>query len=300
MQSEWNTDICTHFAPSSSFQSWFRHSNYNSFQRQLNIYGFSRFPEGRDRDSYFHKHFVRGKAERAWRIGRNAVKGTRVRRPSDSAAFPDFYTARDGGESDDPASSVDVALPTAPRISDREIPPSDVVASLMQQGIIPFSSDPSNNQHYQRAGLNLPAATAASGNLNNSYGAPRMMDSNFEPTLAETIGATAAAWNTAHFLPPLGPSVSLESTLFPSIMLSPSQVVEQMMTTQVLIHALQQQLLRHPETEMLQEHERLMRIHRHNLPPPPPSGLSFTVPTLEIVADLIRQHPQFNPNGATL
>ncbi|KAL7571130.1 hypothetical protein ACA910_014736 [Epithemia clementina (nom. ined.)] len=39
---------------------FFGQSKYASFQRQLNIYGFSRFANGKDKGAYFHLCFVRG------------------------------------------------------------------------------------------------------------------------------------------------------------------------------------------------------------------------------------------------
>lgn len=72
-------------------QRWFRHTKFSSFQRQLNIYGFSRIPEGPDTGSYYHKYFVRGQYEEILKMERNAIKGTVVRRPRDAGSHPDFY-----------------------------------------------------------------------------------------------------------------------------------------------------------------------------------------------------------------
>jgi HSF-type DNA-binding len=80
--------------------SWFRHSNYNSFQRQLNIYGFHRFTEGRDKNAYYHENFVRGAYEQTLNIERNAVKGTSVRRPSNVTSLFDFYQEQHQRETD--------------------------------------------------------------------------------------------------------------------------------------------------------------------------------------------------------
>ena len=72
--------------------SWFRHSNYNSFQRQLNIYGFQRILTGRDKNSYYHDFFLRDQYELTFRISRIAIKGAEVRR-SKKASNPNFYGA---------------------------------------------------------------------------------------------------------------------------------------------------------------------------------------------------------------
>ena len=94
------------------YNSWFRHSSYNSFQRQLNIYGFRRFPEGPDKDAYYHQDFVRGQYDRTFRILRNAVKGTNVRQPSDHTTFPDFYNPPI--QDDD---SVEIPIPNSDRVT---------------------------------------------------------------------------------------------------------------------------------------------------------------------------------------
>jgi len=39
---------------------YFEQTKFTSFQRQLNIYGFSRFTKGPDMGAYYHQHFLRG------------------------------------------------------------------------------------------------------------------------------------------------------------------------------------------------------------------------------------------------
>jgi len=70
---------------------WFRQSRYQSFQRQLNIYGFKRLTTGRDKGSYYHELFLRGKRFLCQRIQRVKVKGTKTRQASSPETEPNFY-----------------------------------------------------------------------------------------------------------------------------------------------------------------------------------------------------------------
>jgi hypothetical protein len=63
---------------------YFTTSRMSSFQRQLNLYGFRRVTEGRDKGSYFHKYFVKGR--------RGLCK--KIKRKKASAKSPQAY---DGG-----------------------------------------------------------------------------------------------------------------------------------------------------------------------------------------------------------
>jgi hypothetical protein len=72
--------------------SWFRHSHYTSFQRQLNAYGFERITIGSDKNSYYHKNFLRGQYDLALLIKRCAVKGTVCRHRATPETEPDFYS----------------------------------------------------------------------------------------------------------------------------------------------------------------------------------------------------------------
>ncbi|KAL3904632.1 MAG: hypothetical protein SGILL_009991 [Bacillariaceae sp.] len=66
-------------------------SKLASFQRQLNLYGFQRITKGRDRNSYYHELFLRGKPHLAHNIQRLKVKGTGVRARANPAEEPDFW-----------------------------------------------------------------------------------------------------------------------------------------------------------------------------------------------------------------
>jgi hypothetical protein len=71
--------------------SWFIYSKYSSLQRQLNIYGFQRIPDGVDKNCYYHKYFLRGHPNLLQKIKRVPVKKN-VPGHSLSSHVPDFYS----------------------------------------------------------------------------------------------------------------------------------------------------------------------------------------------------------------
>lgn len=104
-------------------QKYFNQSKLASFQRQLNLCkwlgvfnhvsrcapeflisnrrlvhlllfsdGFQRLTTGRDKGSYYHKDFLRGKRELCANLTRQKVKGTKVRRAIAPALEPQFYS----------------------------------------------------------------------------------------------------------------------------------------------------------------------------------------------------------------
>jgi hypothetical protein len=70
---------------------FFTQSQYPSFQRQLNLYGFSRFAHGRDKGAYYHSCFVRGHRSLVRGMIRRKIKGTKVRRTFSPDEEPNFY-----------------------------------------------------------------------------------------------------------------------------------------------------------------------------------------------------------------
>jgi len=103
---------------------WFRQSKFASFQRQLNIYGFTRINSGKhslspgivyglskgmeflpllfstcvwyqspgpDKGGYYHELFLRGKQFLAEGIQRTKIKGMGPRKPAAGEIQPDFY-----------------------------------------------------------------------------------------------------------------------------------------------------------------------------------------------------------------
>jgi HSF-type DNA-binding len=70
---------------------YFNQSKLTSFQRQLNLYGFNRLTQGRDRGGYYHEYFLRGKPSLSMRMTRVKVKGIGIKAISTPDQEPNFY-----------------------------------------------------------------------------------------------------------------------------------------------------------------------------------------------------------------
>lgn len=70
---------------------YFKLSKVASFQRQLNLYGFTRISSGADRNGYYHERFLRGKPFLIEYMARAKVKGTCVRARANPTEEPDFW-----------------------------------------------------------------------------------------------------------------------------------------------------------------------------------------------------------------
>jgi hypothetical protein len=75
---------------------YFKQSRLSSFQRQLNLYGFTRITSGPDTGGYYHELFLKGRPALVIHMRRGGVpKPTRIIRtnkPAVPAATPDFYS----------------------------------------------------------------------------------------------------------------------------------------------------------------------------------------------------------------
>jgi len=76
---------------SSILPVWFRQTKFTSFQRQLNIYGFTRLTSGKDKHGYYHPLFLRNDRDLAKKIERHKLKGTGTRKPGNPESEPNFY-----------------------------------------------------------------------------------------------------------------------------------------------------------------------------------------------------------------
>jgi hypothetical protein len=74
---------------------YFKQSQYKSFQRQLNIYGFNRINKKgtRDMGAYYHEEFIRGEKNQSLKIVRQEIKG-RCYNPRNNHIDPDFYAPK--------------------------------------------------------------------------------------------------------------------------------------------------------------------------------------------------------------
>jgi len=70
---------------------YFNQTKFASFQRQLNLYGFRRITQGRDKGAYYHESFLRGRRILCQHMKRQKIKGTKVRRSIVPSMEPDFW-----------------------------------------------------------------------------------------------------------------------------------------------------------------------------------------------------------------
>jgi hypothetical protein len=71
---------------------WFRQSRYTSFQRQLNMYRFTRIANGPDKNGYHHPYFLRGREDLTRHILRLPRDATGLPRTDRVMVDPNFYT----------------------------------------------------------------------------------------------------------------------------------------------------------------------------------------------------------------
>lgn len=70
---------------------YFSQTKLSSFQRQLNLYGFTRFSKGPDYGGYYHEKFLKGKLFLSKQICRSRIKGTKFKATSSPENEPNFY-----------------------------------------------------------------------------------------------------------------------------------------------------------------------------------------------------------------
>jgi hypothetical protein len=70
---------------------FFRQTKFESFRRQLCLYGFLSISQGPDKGALYHELFLRGRAYLAKRIIRQRLKGTKIRTVASPETEPNFY-----------------------------------------------------------------------------------------------------------------------------------------------------------------------------------------------------------------
>ena len=103
---------------------YFKQTKFASFQRQLNLYGFSRITTSLDRGGYYHEMFLRGKRFLTHRISRMRVKGTKVRMASAPDHEPNFYAMIPLG-------------PEEPMMQEQALPPPQMFHSTVRLSVAP-------------------------------------------------------------------------------------------------------------------------------------------------------------------
>jgi len=72
--------------------NYFKQTKLTSFQRQLNLYGFTRLSRGTDAGGYYHELFLRNMPFLCHKMIRIKCKGTGFKAASDPDSEPNFYT----------------------------------------------------------------------------------------------------------------------------------------------------------------------------------------------------------------
>jgi hypothetical protein len=134
------------------YRRFFSQSKYASFQRQLNLYGFSRFSHGKDKGAYFHYLFIRGKCPLVRGMVRRKIKGTKVRRIMAPSEEPDFYSLEWQDENRigeaTPNSVEPTVTPTAVAVSPQNSPVNNPVIVPSVPSYLDLYSEPIASENW--------------------------------------------------------------------------------------------------------------------------------------------------------
>lgn len=164
---------------------FFQQKKYASFQRQLNLYGFSRLTKGPDRGAYYHELFLRSKQILCRGIYRMKVKGTGSRMASNPDQEPNFYTMN----------PMPASIPPAPPSAETESTPVDMEplnhlqgTSLLDNMNMNQSSRPQEVVSSSSNINNYHSATSAYSNA--AMAPPLSAPSSSPPSMHDTNGNT--------------------------------------------------------------------------------------------------------------
>jgi hypothetical protein len=169
--------------------TYFKQSKFASFQRQLNLYGFSRLTFGEDRGGYYHELFLRGKSFLCHQIQRKKVKGTGVRPASKPESEPNFYKMPSVEEKS--ASLVNMEIPHLVISSTVSVDEESSMISdshyddLFDDDVMTFSGKPFHCLEIPP--LLAPSRTPSSGCINKYF--PPIFDSEFDAVMS-SLGLT--------------------------------------------------------------------------------------------------------------
>lgn len=119
---------------------FFNQSKYTSFQRQLNLYGFSRCCRGPDAGAYHHPFFLRYKSPLAKNIVRTKIKGNGHKTMRVHEAEPDFHAMPPMPDDNQESSSDGSSISSAPSLEGQ---PTVAVVPSAAFGLHSSSSSPS-------------------------------------------------------------------------------------------------------------------------------------------------------------
>ncbi|KAL3916810.1 MAG: hypothetical protein SGILL_005012 [Bacillariaceae sp.] len=158
---------------------FFNQTKYASFQRQLNLYGFSRLTHGPDKGAYYHSCFIRGERHLCRRMIRQKIKGTKVRKSLSPEEEPNFYNMtgaiptipseeeiamqlNQGRKHRKKSASAEVTPVTAKQVKRASSSRRRSSTASVTYPVVAQAPQPSRNNSYvlvARTGLPLPGAT---------------------------------------------------------------------------------------------------------------------------------------------
>mmetsp|Transcript_14055 Transcript_14055/g.35342 ORF Transcript_14055/g.35342 Transcript_14055/m.35342 type:complete len:361 (+) Transcript_14055:175-1257(+) len=145
---------------------FFNQTKYASFQRQLNLYGFSRLTHGPDKGAYYHNCFVRGKRHLCKGMIRQKIKGTKVRKSLSPEDEPNFYdieaqtqiASQESTKNFNQSSSSVQSRVNKPQIAAKILSSEESLVSLVPSNTLdPFDASNNTSRDKPSTRMNTPA-----------------------------------------------------------------------------------------------------------------------------------------------